>query len=63
MEWFKNEEKTQPFATVADFVGAYFEGAESEVPLNTMVAFEYLTYEQQYQVLAAFAEWGMANKC
>lgn len=61
LEWFKNEKKTQPFATVADFVSAYFEGAESEVPLNTMVAFEYLTNEQQFQVLAAFAEWGLSN--
>ncbi|MDT2756959.1 hypothetical protein P7G51_06155 [Enterococcus asini] len=62
LEWFKNEKKDQPFATVADFVSAYFEGAESEVPLNTMVAFEYLTNKEQFQVLAAFAEWGL-NSC
>ena len=61
LEWFKNEKKDQPFATVADFVAAYFEGAESEVPLKTMVAFEFLTNKQQFQVLAAFAEWGLAN--
>lgn len=61
LEWFKNEKKDQPFATVADFFTAYFEGTESEVPLNTMVAFEYLTNEQQFQVLAAFAEWGLSN--
>ena len=62
LEWFKNEKKDQPFATVADFFTAYFEGAESEVPLNTMVAFEYLTNEQQFQVLAAFAEWGLKGE-
>ena len=61
LEWFKNEKKDQPFATIADFVAAYFEGAESEVPLKTMVAFEFLTNKQQFQVLAAFAEWGLAN--
>lgn len=57
LEWFKNEKKTQPFATVADFFAAYFEGTE-EVPLNTMVSFEQLSTAEQFQVLAAFAEWG-----
>lgn len=61
LEWFKNEKKTQPFATVADFFAAYFEGTE-EVPLNTMVSFEQLTTVEQYQVLAAFAEWGMKQE-
>lgn len=61
LEWFKNEKKDQPFATIADFVAAYFEGAESEVPLKTMVAFEFLTNKQQFQVLAAFAEWGLGT--
>nr|DAY95614.1 MAG TPA: hypothetical protein [Caudoviricetes sp.] len=62
LEWFKNEKKTQPFATVADFFAAYFEGTEEEVPLNTMVSFEQLTTVEQYQVLAAFAEWGMEQE-
>ena len=57
LEWFKNEKKTQPFATVADFFAAYFDGTE-EVPLNTMVSFEQLSTAEQFQVLAAFAEWG-----
>ena len=60
LEWFKNEKKTQPFATVADFFAAYFEGTE-EVPLNTMVSFEQLSTAEQFQVLAAFAEWGLSN--
>lgn len=62
LEWFQNEKKTQPFATVADFFAAYFEGTEEEVPLNTMVSFEQLTTAEQFQVLAAFAEWGMEQE-
>lgn len=61
LEWFKNEKKTQPFATVADFFTAYFEGTE-EVPLHTMVSFEQLSTAEQFQVLAAFAEWGLEDK-
>lgn len=62
LDWFKNEKKTQPFATVADFFAAYFEGTEEEVPLNTMVSFEQLTTAEQFQVLAVFAEWGMEQE-
>lgn len=68
LEWLKQyreEQGENPLNTVFTIIEMYsvdpsYDGA---VPLPTKVkeAYKNLNDEQEYQVLAAFAEWGMAN--
>lgn len=59
LEWLKNSDNS-PFALVSalddDFVG--IETIYS-IPTNVREAFEKLSAKEQFEVLAAFAEWGM----
>lgn len=61
-EWLKVQGKRRPIMTIADFADAYYglEGAPT-VPLEILSSYEQLSDSETYQVLAAFAEWGMKN--
>lgn len=62
LEWLRNSDNS-PFALVSalddDFVG--IETVYS-IPTSVREAFEKLNKEEQFKVLAAFAEWGMKNE-
>lgn len=59
-DWLKSQGKRRPIMTIADFADAYYglEGAPT-VPLEILSSYEQLSDLETYQVLAAFAEWGM----
>lgn len=62
LDWLKNSDNS-PFALVSalddDFVG--IETIYS-IPTNVREAFEKLSAKEQFEVLAAFAEWGMKHE-
>ena len=60
LEWLKeNGNPNEPFAALDELTGEVFytEGFKTCI----YVAFNNLTGKQQFQVLAAFAEWGLSN--
>ncbi len=59
-EWLKKQGKRRPIMTIADFADAYY-GLECAptVPLEILSSYEQLSDLETYQVLAAYAEWGM----
>ena len=67
LEWLKQyreEQGENPLNTVSTLIDMYCAdpaGGEVPLPSNVKEAYKKLNDEQEFQVLAAFAEWGMAN--